>query len=43
MHRSKSGMARYLQAMIEQLDAMTELLTGKLNYFHDQGSAPKRG
>jgi hypothetical protein len=40
MHRSKSGMARCLDSMVEEMDAVTELLTGKLDYFHDKGSAP---
>jgi hypothetical protein len=42
MHRSKSGMARCLDSMVEEMDAVTELLTGKLDYFHDRGSAPSR-
>jgi hypothetical protein len=41
MHRSKSGMARCLQAMVEEVDAVTELITGRLD-FHDQGSRPNR-
>jgi hypothetical protein len=43
MHRSKSGRARCLSAMIEEMDAVTELITGRLDYFHDKGSAPSRG
>jgi hypothetical protein len=42
MHRSKSGMARCIDAMVEEMDAVIELITGRLDYFHDQGSAPSR-
>jgi hypothetical protein len=42
MHRSKSGMARCLDAMGEEMDAVTELITGKPDHFHDKGSSPTR-
>ncbi len=42
MHRFNSGMPRCLDSMVEEMDPVTELLTGKLDYFHDKGSAPHR-
>ncbi len=37
-HRPRSGMARCLEAMVEELDAVAELITGDPQYFHDKGS-----
>jgi hypothetical protein len=42
MHRPRSGMARCLDSTVEEMDAVTELLTGKLDYFHDKGSAANK-
>jgi hypothetical protein len=41
-HRSRSGMARCINAMVDEIDAVAELITGKADYFHDKGSAPSR-
>ena len=42
MHRSKSGMVRGLDSMVEEMDAVTEPITGRPDYFHDKGSAPRQ-
>jgi hypothetical protein len=42
MHRPKSGMVRCLDSMLEEMEAVTELITGRPDHFHDKGSAPNR-
>ncbi len=37
-HRPRSGMVRCLEAMVEELDAVAELITGDPNYFHEKGA-----
>jgi len=39
MHRPKSGMVRCLDAMLEEMDAVAELISGNPTYFHDKGSS----
>jgi len=43
LHRSRSGMVRCLDSMLDEIDAVAELITAKPDYFHDKGSAPNRG
>ena len=38
MHRARSGMVRCLDAMVDEMDAVAYLITGKDNYFHDKGT-----
>jgi hypothetical protein len=42
-HRPRSGVVRCLDSMIDEIDAVAELITAKPDYFHDKGSAPNRG
>jgi hypothetical protein len=42
MHRPRSGMVRCLDAMIEEMDAVAELITGNPSYFHDKGTTGGR-
>jgi hypothetical protein len=37
-HRPRSGMVRCLEAMVEELDAVAELITGDAKYFHERGA-----
>jgi hypothetical protein len=39
MHRPGSGMVRCLDAMLDEIDAVTELISGNPSYFHDKGSS----
>ncbi len=41
MHRPRSGMLRCLDSMLEEMDAVTELITGNPAYFHDKGSSSR--
>jgi hypothetical protein len=43
MHRPRSGMVRCLDSMVDEIDAVAELITAKPDYFHDKGSASNRG
>jgi hypothetical protein len=43
LHRSRSGMVRCLDSMLDEIDAVAELITARSDYFHDKGSAPNRG
>ena len=43
LHRPRSGMVRCLDSMLDEIDAVAELITAKPDYFHDKGSAPNRG
>jgi hypothetical protein len=38
MHRPRSGMGRCLDAMIDEMDAVAELITASPSYFHDKGT-----
>jgi hypothetical protein len=40
LYRTRSGMARCIAALVDEIDAVAELVTGKVDYFHDKGSAP---
>ena len=42
MHRPRSRMIRCIDAMIEEMDAVAELITGKPAYFHDKGTTGNR-
>jgi hypothetical protein len=42
MHRPRSGMARCLDTMIDEMDAVAELITGNASYFHDKGTTGGR-
>jgi hypothetical protein len=42
MHRARSGMVRCIDAMIDEMDAVAELITGKPAYFHDKGTTGNR-
>ena len=42
MHRPTSGMVRCLDAMVDEMDAVAYLITGKDNYFHDKGTTGNR-
>jgi hypothetical protein len=37
--RPRSGFARCIDAMIDEIDAVAELVTGNPTYFHDMGSS----
>jgi hypothetical protein len=43
VHRPRSGMVRCLDSMLDEIDAVAELITTEPDYFHDKGSAPNRG
>ena len=43
LHRPRSGMVRCLDSMLDEIDAVAELITAKSDYFHDKGSAPSQG
>ena len=42
MHRPRSGMVRCLDAMVDEMDAVAELVIVKANYFHDEGTTGNR-
>ena len=42
MHRPRSGMVRCIDAMIDEMDAVAELITGKPAYFHDKATTGNR-
>ena len=42
MHRPRCGMVRCLDAMVDEMDAVAELVTGKANYFDDKGTTRNR-
>jgi hypothetical protein len=43
MHRPRSGMVRCLDSMIDEIDAVAELITGNSAFFHDKGSRGQGG
>ena len=43
MHRPRSGMVRCLDALMDEIDAVGEIITGNATYFHDKGSRGQGG